>query len=95
MELLYIILTTVLNVAWFFVVAHLILSWLIQFQVLNINQPAVAQIWYTLRRIMEPVYAPIRRMLPDFGAIDLSPLIVLILLQIASRYLAVNAAAFG
>jgi YggT family protein len=68
----------VIAIAKFFVFAHFIMSWLVSFQVLNVRQQFVAQIWYGLNRLMEPLYAPIRRVLPNMGGIDLSPLIVLI-----------------
>ena len=71
-----------INVVWFFVIVHFIMSWLIQFQVLNIRQPFVYQVWSGLNRLLEPLYAPIRRLLPNMGGIDLSPLLVLIGLQI-------------
>lgn len=68
----------IITIAKFFVFAHFIMSWLVSFQVLNVRQPFVAQIWYGLNRLMEPLYAPIRRVLPNMGGIDLSPLVVLI-----------------
>ena len=68
----------IITIAKFFVFAHFIMSWLISFQVLNVRQPFVAQVWYGLNRLMEPVYGPIRRMLPSMGGIDLSPIVVLI-----------------
>ena len=72
------ILMLLLNVAIFFVLAHVIMSWLLNFQVLNIRQPLVSQLWYTLNRLLEPLYGSIRRLLPNMGGIDLAPLIVLI-----------------
>jgi YggT family protein len=71
----------VIGVARVFIIAHFIMSWLIQFQVLNINQQFVAQIWYGLSRILEPIYGPIRRMLPQMGGIDLAPLVALLALE--------------
>ena len=68
----------VLSIAKFFVFAHFIMSWLISFQVLNIRQPFVAQVWYGLNKLLEPLYAPIRRVLPNMSGIDLSPIVVLI-----------------
>ncbi len=68
----------IITIAKFFVFAHFIMSWLVSFQVLNVRQPFVAQVWYGLNRLMEPVYGPIRRMLPNMGGIDLSPIVVLI-----------------
>ena len=76
------ILMLVLGIARFFIFAHFIMSWLINFQVLNIRQPLVSQIWYGLNRLLEPIYAPIRRFLPNMGGIDLAPLVALIGIEI-------------
>ena len=72
------ILILVLNIAWFFVIAHLIMSWLINFQVLNIRQPLVRQVWDALQRILEPLYRRVRRFIPIIGGIDFAPLAVLV-----------------
>ncbi len=72
------ILLLILDVVWFILIAHVIMSWLISFQVLNLRQPLVAQIWDGLSRLLEPLYAPIRRILPSMGGLDLAPLVVLI-----------------
>jgi len=72
------ILLMILGIAKVFIFAHFIMSWLIQFQVLNIRQPLVSQIWYGLGKILEPVYGPIRRILPDMGGIDLAPIVALV-----------------
>ena len=78
MTSLYQILMLILSIAKFFIFAHFIMSWLISFQVLNIRQPFVQQVWYGLNRMLEPLYGPIRRILPAMGGLDLSPLVVLI-----------------
>lgn len=78
MQSLYQILMLLLDVARMFIFAHFIMSWLISFQVLNIRQPFVSQVWYALQRILEPIYAPIRRFMPDLGGIDLAPIVALI-----------------
>jgi len=78
-----------------FVFVHFIMSWLIQFQVLNIRQEFVAQIWYWLNRLLEPIYGPIRRVLPNMGGIDLSPIVVLLGLQAIRIVLINNIGAFG
>ncbi|MCF2905914.1 YggT family protein [Octadecabacter sp. CECT 8868] len=75
------ILLMVIGVLRMFIIAHFIMSWLIQFQVLNIRQQFVAQIWYGLSRLLEPIYGPIRRILPQMGGIDLSPLVALLGLE--------------
>jgi YggT family protein len=93
MTSLYQILMLILNVAQFIILAHVIMSWLINFQVLNIRQPLVSQIWYGLERLLEPLYAPIRRILPPMG-LDLAPLIVLIAIYALQIILQNNVAAF-
>jgi len=68
----------VLDILWFIVIAHIVMSWLINFQVLNLRQPLVAQLWDGLARMLEPIYAPIRGVLPNTGGLDLAPLILLV-----------------
>lgn len=72
------ILLLILDVVWFVIIVHIIMSWLISFQVLNLRQPLVAQIWDGVNRLLEPLYGPIRRMLPNTGGLDLAPLLVLL-----------------
>ncbi len=94
MQSLYMILTLLLDVVWFFIIAHVIMSWLIQFQVLNPYQPLVSQIWNGLTRLMEPLYGPVRRILPPMSGIDLAPLVVLLGVAILRIILANNVGAF-
>ena len=88
------ILMLLLGVARFFIFAHFIMSWLISFDVLNVRQPLVGQIWYTLQRILEPIYRPIRNVLPNLGGIDLSPIVALIAIEIIRILLVNNVALF-
>ncbi len=88
------ILMLVLDIAWFIVIAHIIMSWLINFQVLNLRQSLVAQVWYGLNRLLEPIYAKIRQFLPDMGGLDLAPLIFLVALYAVRIVLINNAYAF-
>ncbi len=88
------ILMLLLSVVRIFVFAHVIMSWLINFQVLNMRQPLVAQIWYGLNRVLEPVYRPIRNLLPNLGGVDLSPIVLLLGLEIIRIVLVNNVAAF-
>ena len=76
------IILLVLRIVEFMVFAHIILSLLISFQVLNARQPLVAGIYQGLERLFEPVYTPLRRMLPDTRPLDLSPLVLLIGIQV-------------
>ena len=63
----------ILSVVYFMMIIHIIMSWLINFQVLNLHQPLVAQIWIGLNKLLEPIYQPIRRILPDTRPMDLAP----------------------
>jgi YggT family protein len=91
---LLIVLLFVINIAWWIVILHVIMSWLISFNVLNRHQPLVWQIWTGLNRLLEPIYGPIRRVLPDMGGLDLSPLVFLVILYALQVVLQRNAAAF-
>lgn len=84
----------ILNVIWVIMIVHIIMSWLINFQVLNIRQPLVGQVWYGLNRLLEPAYAPIRRFLPNTPGLDLAPLVAFIILIILRQTLANNAGFF-
>ncbi len=88
------ILMMLLSVMKWIVLVHVIMSWLINFQVLNLRQQLVAQIWYGLNGLLDPIYNRIRRLLPAMGGIDLAPLIVLLAIFAAERVLINNAAAF-
>ena len=88
------ILMLILDVVWFVMIAHIIMSWLISFQVLNLRQPIVGQIWYGLNRLLEPLYEPIRRILPPMGGLDLAPLVALIAVYAIRIVLINNQAAF-
>lgn len=94
MDTLYKALMMILNVIWYVMLAHIIMSWLINFQVLNLRQPLVWQIWNGLSRLLEPIYAPVRRILPNTGGLDLAPLLVFIVIIIAQGALADNAGFF-
>jgi YggT family protein len=91
---LIIVLLYVLQIAWFLVIAHVIMSWLIGFNVLNRHQPLVGAIWNGLNGVLEPIYRPIRRVLPDMGGLDLSPLVVLVGIFALQTILQRNAYAF-
>lgn len=95
MQSLFDILMLLLGVARTFIFAHFIMSWLISFDVLNVRQPLVGQVWYTLQRILEPIYAPIRRFMPDLGGIDLSPIVALLGIEVIRIVLINNIALFS
>ena len=68
----------ILSVVYMVMIAHIIMSWLINFQVLNLQQQFVAQIWQGLNSLLEPIYRPIRKFMPNTHPLDLAPLVALI-----------------
>jgi YggT family protein len=88
MTTLFDILLLLLNVAWWFAVAHIVMSWLITFGVLNLHQPIVGQLWDGLNRILEPAYSRIRSVLPQTGGLDLAPLVFILAIIILQMIVA-------
>ena len=72
---------TVINIYFWIILAMVIMSWLVAFGIVNRSNPYVRQVGYALERLTEPLLRPIRRVLPDLGGIDISPIILLIGLQ--------------
>ncbi len=83
------ILLFVLDILWFLLIVHIVMSWLIGFEVLNLRQPLVAQVWNALERLWEPVFGPIRRRLPATGGLDFTPIVVFIAIY-AARVVIMN-----
>ncbi|WP_299550759.1 YggT family protein [uncultured Tateyamaria sp.] len=79
MLVIYQLLDLVLSVVYVIMIVHIIMSWLINFQVLNMHQPLVGQIWTGLNKLLEPIYQPIRRFMPDTHPLDLAPLVAFII----------------
>jgi YggT family protein len=71
-----------LRVLTWIIIIQAILSWLVAFNVINTYNYFVRSLLNALDRITEPLYRPIRRILPDFGGIDFSPLVVLLLIYV-------------
>jgi YggT family protein len=76
-----------LSIVTWIIIAQVILSWLFVFNVLNTSSQGVRSIAVAIDRLTAPLYRPIRRLLPDFGGIDFSPLVVLILIQVIKKLL--------
>jgi YggT family protein len=74
-----------LNFYWYVVIAAVIMSWLIAFNVVNTRNHIVGMISDFLYRLTEPVFRPIRELMPSLGGIDLSPLIVLLIIYLIER----------
>ncbi|MCD2175489.1 YggT family protein [Rhizobium aquaticum] len=70
----------IINIIWFLVIASAIFSWLYAFNVINTRNEAINMIGRSLYQVTEPIYRPIRKILPNMGGLDLSPLVVLVIL---------------
>lgn len=77
----------IINIMWFIVIASAIFSWLYAFNIINSSNQVVATIGRSLYQLTEPLYRPIRNMLPNMGGVDLSPLVVLVLLYFIQLFL--------
>jgi YggT family protein len=80
MQSLLILITQVIQLYVYVIIASAVLSWLIAFNVINTHNRFVYTVVDILYRVTEPVLAPIRRVLPDLGGIDISPVVLLLLL---------------
>ncbi|WP_333838233.1 YggT family protein [Novosphingobium sp.] len=66
------------------VIVQFVMGLLISFNVINTSNNAVIAIWRALNAILEPLLAPIRRFMPNTGAIDFSPMVLIVLLNLLS-----------
>jgi YggT family protein len=66
-------------------IASAILSWLIAFNVVNTRNQFVASVAEVLYKLTEPVLRPIRNMMPNFGGLDISPVIVILIIMFLQR----------
>ena len=62
------------------IIASAVLSWLIAFNVVNPYNQFVRSLWELFQRVTEPMLRPIRRLLPDMGGIDVSPVVLILIL---------------
>jgi len=87
MSVLIFLLIDLIDIYVWVVIAGAVLSWLIAFNVVDPRNQIVGTIGNILHRVTEPVLAPIRRILPDLGGIDLSPVVLIISLFVLQRIL--------
>ena len=81
------ILIMLLDIVWWVILIQFVLSLLIVFNVINTHNEFMRNLYGALEKMTEPLYRPIRRMLPDFGGIDFSPMVVVIIIMILQRLL--------
>ena len=84
------ILDVLLQIVWWVIIIQAVLSWLVVFNVINTHNDFVRQVLYGLNQLTEPLYRPIRRIMPDFGALDFSPMVVMLLIIICRKIIEAN-----
>ena len=72
------LIVAVLDIAWWFIIIGVVMSWLVAFNVINLQNQFVYSVYHSLNGIVEPMLKPIRRFLPDMGGIDVSPIVLLL-----------------
>ena len=82
------ILKLLLDVVWWVIIIQFVLSLLLVFNVINTHNDFIRTFYGALERMTEPLYRPIRKVLPDFGGIDFSPMVVIILIMVLNQLLA-------
>lgn len=78
----------VLDLYVWLLIASAILSWLIAFNVVNTRNAFVSAVGEFLYRITEPLLRPIRQFLPNFGGLDISPIILILIIMLLQRVIA-------
>jgi len=85
---LFSVLDFLLQVVMWIIIVQAILSWLIAFNVINTHNDFVRSLLYALDRMTAPLYRPVRRLLPDFGGLDFSPMVIILLIYVIRTLLA-------
>jgi YggT family protein len=75
----------ILQVLVWIIIVQVILSWLVAFNVINTSSNFVRTVLDVLDRLTAPLYRPIRKIMPDFGGIDFSPIVLILAIQILRR----------
>ena len=81
------LISIVTSLIFWLVLAHVVLSWLVAFNVINLQNQFVRSVYHGVNGMVEPMLAPIRRILPTAGGIDFSPIVLLIGVQVISTFL--------
>jgi YggT family protein len=71
-----------ISIVIFLVIAQFVMSLLISFNVVNMQNDFVAAIWRAVNALLDPILNPVRRLMPNTGAIDFSPLVLIVGLNI-------------
>jgi YggT family protein len=90
MEPILLLLYRVIDIYFYILIINIILSWLIAFNVVNMQNRLVVTILYATNRLTDPLLNPVRRVLPNLGGIDISPIILVLCLLFIQDYIRFN-----
>ena len=90
METILLLLYRVIDIYFYILIINIILSWLIAFNVVNTQNRLVVTILYATNRLTDPLLNPVRRILPNLGGIDISPIILVLCLLFIQDYIRFN-----
>lgn len=74
-----------LTLYWWVVIIMIVMSWLLTFNVINARNQFVDTVWRLVTGLTDPVLRPIRRFMPNFGGIDISPIVLFIGIYVVQR----------
>lgn len=77
-----------LEICFWIVILQVVLSWLIVFEVINIRNPKAARFVLMIERITDPVYRPLRKLVPPIAGIDITPIIVILAITVLKMLVA-------
>jgi YggT family protein len=84
---LFMIVASVLQLAIWAIIASAILSWLVAFNVINLRNPFIYSVVRFLDAVTRPILRPFQKFIPPLGGVDISPIIAILVLEAARRYL--------
>ncbi|WP_321395361.1 YggT family protein [Emcibacter sp.] len=87
MTALYFLVDTVFTLYIWAIIISVIISWLVAFGIINTHNQVVYNISYMLNQVTEPALRPIRRLMPDLGGVDISPILLIIVLQVLKIFI--------
>ena len=90
MDPILLLLYRVIDIYFYILIINIILSWLIAFNVVNTQNRLVVTILYATNRLTDPLLNPVRRILPNLGGIDISPIILVLCLLFIQDYIRFN-----
>jgi YggT family protein len=90
MEPILLLLYRVIDIYFYILIINIVLSWLIAFNIVNMQNKIVVTILYATKRLTDPLLNPVRRILPNLGGIDISPIILVLCLLFVQDYIRFN-----